>query len=281
MFKQFRQLLVSAVVAMATTAAFFMTAPVNGTAYTDTDHDGMPDAWETARGLDPNVADNNGDDDGDGYTNLEEFLNGPTVSTAPRIKVKGREPEKVSDSRSAFPTSARVIETPRPLPRLEDLGRKSRNSYGSLEATMQTLRAHRPLDLNAAEWRRRHPAANYAGWAREARRLLAEGLHYDAGKLDLKAVTTARWETDSFVRETIEFNTAPWFRVPGYFYIPKHVPLPAPALIVFHEWADRCFLGRTASPVNRSIRRLPPTGSNSPVGGPWRTGLPRRATRSL
>ena len=99
---------------------------------------------------------------------------------------------------------------------------------------MQTLRAHRPLDLSAAEWRRQHPTAKYEEWARQARALLAEGLHYDTGKLELNAVTTARWETDSFVRETIEFNTTPWFRVPGYFYVPKNVPLPAPALVVLH-----------------------------------------------
>jgi pectate lyase len=47
----------------------------------DADHDGMPDAWETANGLssaDPD--DRNGDADGDGYTNLEEYLAeiGPT-----------------------------------------------------------------------------------------------------------------------------------------------------------------------------------------------------------
>lgn len=42
----------------------------------DTDRDGMPDDWEKARGLDPNrPADAAGDRDGDGYTNLEEFLN--------------------------------------------------------------------------------------------------------------------------------------------------------------------------------------------------------------
>jgi hypothetical protein len=35
----------------------------------------MPDAWEVTVGLDPNVADNNGDFDNDGYTNLEEYLN--------------------------------------------------------------------------------------------------------------------------------------------------------------------------------------------------------------
>jgi hypothetical protein len=42
----------------------------------DADGDGMPDAWERTHGLDPNdPADRNGDRDGDGYTNLEEYLN--------------------------------------------------------------------------------------------------------------------------------------------------------------------------------------------------------------
>jgi len=41
----------------------------------DTDNDGMPDAWETMHGLNPAVADNNGDADADGYTNLEEYMN--------------------------------------------------------------------------------------------------------------------------------------------------------------------------------------------------------------
>src|SRR5688572_33347199 len=62
-------------------------------------------------------------------------------------------------------------------------------------------------------------------------------------KARLNAVTTARWETDSFVRETIEFNTTPWFRVPGYFYVPKNMPLPAPALVVFHEWGGPILFG--------------------------------------
>ena len=43
---------------------------------TDTDRDGMPDAWEKAHGLNPNnPADRNADRNGDGYTNLEEYLN--------------------------------------------------------------------------------------------------------------------------------------------------------------------------------------------------------------
>jgi hypothetical protein len=36
----------------------------------------MPDAWETAHGLDPkDASDGSKDRDGDGYTNVEEYLN--------------------------------------------------------------------------------------------------------------------------------------------------------------------------------------------------------------
>lgn len=40
----------------------------------DSDQDGMPDAWEQARGLDPDTPDDKDDDDADGYTNIEEYL---------------------------------------------------------------------------------------------------------------------------------------------------------------------------------------------------------------
>ena len=42
----------------------------------DADRDGMPDDWENARKLNPNdAADGPKDRDGDGYTNLEDYLN--------------------------------------------------------------------------------------------------------------------------------------------------------------------------------------------------------------
>ena len=50
-----------------------------GTPWTDTDGDGMPDAWETAHGFDPATADGAADGDGDGYTNLEDWLNSLTT----------------------------------------------------------------------------------------------------------------------------------------------------------------------------------------------------------
>jgi len=47
-----------------------------GTPYTDSDQDGMSNEWEIQNKLNPNNAiDRNGDEDNDGYTNLEEFLN--------------------------------------------------------------------------------------------------------------------------------------------------------------------------------------------------------------
>jgi hypothetical protein len=48
----------------------------------DSDLDGMPDAWEDQFGLDANNdSDISQDQDSDGYTNIEEYLNGtdPTV----------------------------------------------------------------------------------------------------------------------------------------------------------------------------------------------------------
>jgi hypothetical protein len=47
---------------------------VTGAPPQDSDRDGMPDDWEAMRGLDPGSPDDSGDDDGDGYTNLEEYL---------------------------------------------------------------------------------------------------------------------------------------------------------------------------------------------------------------
>lgn len=48
-----------------------------GKPYTDSDNDGMPDAWELANGLNPHdPTDANGDVNGDGYTNIEKYING-------------------------------------------------------------------------------------------------------------------------------------------------------------------------------------------------------------
>ncbi len=71
----------------------FITDPVEvggypeykGTPYIDTDGDGMPDAWEIKHGLNPkDASDASGDRNGDGYTNIEKFING-LDPTAPKV----------------------------------------------------------------------------------------------------------------------------------------------------------------------------------------------------
>ncbi|OYX79466.1 MAG: polysaccharide lyase, partial [Flavobacteriales bacterium 32-34-25] len=48
-----------------------------GKAYKDSDNDGMPDAWEKKFGLNPkDASDANADLNGDGYTNIEKYING-------------------------------------------------------------------------------------------------------------------------------------------------------------------------------------------------------------
>jgi hypothetical protein len=48
-----------------------------GAPYRDSDGDGLPDDWEKKQGLDPsNPSDASGDLNGDGYTNIEDFING-------------------------------------------------------------------------------------------------------------------------------------------------------------------------------------------------------------
>lgn len=54
----------------------------NGTPYIDTDKDGIPDAWEIKYGLNPNDSGDAAlDCNGDGYTNIEKYINGidPTI----------------------------------------------------------------------------------------------------------------------------------------------------------------------------------------------------------
>lgn len=55
-----------------------------GEPYADADDDGMPDDWEKRHGLNPNdPSDAAGDLNGDGYTNIEDFING-LDPTAPK-----------------------------------------------------------------------------------------------------------------------------------------------------------------------------------------------------
>lgn len=63
----------------------------------DSDHDGMPDDWERSVGLDSATRDNTSDLDQDGYTSLEEFLNGtnPAKGKSPEATPPSREPDRL------------------------------------------------------------------------------------------------------------------------------------------------------------------------------------------
>lgn len=125
----------------------------------------------------------------------------------------------------------------------QELGREPLSQYGSLEPSIRNIRAHRPLDLNCERWCRVHPQAGFADWRNLAQDCLRQGLHYNSGPLEMRPEVIDRIETAEFTRERIEFNTSPWFRVPGYFYIPEKTPLPAPALVVMHEWGGPLLFG--------------------------------------
>ena len=83
----------------------------------DSDHDGMPDAWENRYGFNPkDASDGPKDRDGDGYTNVEEFLNqtdpakpdsGAPVAQVPLIvqaandQIRGQAARKIGEERFA------------------------------------------------------------------------------------------------------------------------------------------------------------------------------------
>ena len=56
----------------------------------DSDHDGMPDEWEKANGLDPANSEDGSYVGNDGYTNVERYINSITASGSknPEIKIK-------------------------------------------------------------------------------------------------------------------------------------------------------------------------------------------------
>ena len=69
-----------------------------GVAAKDTDGDGMPDWWEEAAGTNPLVADNNLVN-GDGYTNLERYLNAIAPAGVPAATIDG-----IADDTGLSPT---------------------------------------------------------------------------------------------------------------------------------------------------------------------------------
>jgi MYXO-CTERM domain-containing protein len=71
----------------------------------DTDGDGIPDAWETAHGLNPNSASDGSGDSGDGYTNVEKYLNELADLACP-----GGTTPSPSDAGASQPADAAAVE---------------------------------------------------------------------------------------------------------------------------------------------------------------------------
>jgi hypothetical protein len=66
-----------------------------GSPYKDSDKDGMPDAWEIKYKLNPNdPSDAVKDCNGDGYTNIEKYINGIN----PRKKINWKDPKNNHDT---------------------------------------------------------------------------------------------------------------------------------------------------------------------------------------
>jgi dienelactone hydrolase len=130
-----------------------------------------------------------------------------------------------------------------PFSQLE-ISRSPLGLYGSLQPAIEAIREHRPLDLSAQIWRRANPHGTFREWQSQARRCLLEGLHYNPGPLDLDPEILEVKEEPDFIVERISFNTTPWFRVNGFFLLPKGVEYPVPGLLVFHAWGGPMIFGK-------------------------------------
>ncbi len=71
----------------------------------DSDNDGMPDDWEIARGLNPNKDDAKGDYLGQGYMNIEYYINDLTIDAFPPGVVT-LSPAKIATSSSSMITQS-------------------------------------------------------------------------------------------------------------------------------------------------------------------------------
>ena len=149
-------------------------------------------------------------------------------------------------------------EHPKARPNTGDLRieRQPLRLYGSMEKLIRGIRDHRALDLNSEYYHEAKPDQSYQQWQQQARHCLRTGLHYDQGPLDLNAEVLRREETDEIIRELVTFDTAPWFRVKGYFLMPKNAQRPLPGLVVFHAWGGPMLFGK---------ERIVNTGRDHPV----------------
>ncbi len=74
----------------------------------DSDHDGLPDAWEQSHGLNPHspagdFKDANADPDGDGFTCLEDYLKrARSASPGPGLNLRQSMPQRLMETSKRF-----------------------------------------------------------------------------------------------------------------------------------------------------------------------------------
>lgn len=142
-----------------------------GTACTDTDTDGMPDAWETARNLNPAINDSTADRNNDGYTNIEEFINAmgdPLITPSPtRSPSPSPSLPPVPTPTGAFPSSTPAVSCPRHAEgdadcdgqiKLTDMNIWRMEYHGEITTKRSDFTADGNVSLTDFElWRRHYP----------------------------------------------------------------------------------------------------------------------------
>jgi len=183
----------------------------------DTDRDGMPDDWELARGLNPNdPSDRNGDRLGDGYSNLEEYINGIPYGPPPPHDI---EPAKKRE-RLELPTDDewwlrphRLIQTNlREIDAMMDLDRYMRDikDFGADVVLFNVggIVANYPTDLEF-HWRNTYMKGDMVASVLE--RLHAEGIRmigrFDFSKINEKfAAQHPDWLYVSESGQNVNYN---------------------------------------------------------------------------
>ncbi len=183
-----------------------------GSVRPDRDSDGLPDEWETAAGLDPDDAtDGAGDRTGDGYTNLEEWLN----ALAAGVSRPDAPPEPTTTEYLGYGLEHQ-------LPIFRD---------ALLERLTFPLRFAPAGDMSFADWR----------WT--ARAKLRECLLSPPPAAPFVPVVIAREDRDGYEARKIVFNVSADCRVPAYLLVP-HGEGPFPAVIALHDHGGNFLIGK-------------------------------------
>lgn len=88
------------------------------------------------------------------------------------------------------------------------------------------------------------PVEELQQWQQRERQRIQERLNWRPGDFDPDPRVVEVEETADLRREKVEFNTAPWSRVPAYLLIPKHVTLPAPGMLCLHDHGGMYYWGK-------------------------------------